>query len=156
MNATYVDEAAQKTNNDGSIDEQLVPAEGERVHSKICRLCQQDLVQRERTVARFGIYRGRDVSPASRSTLENPRKPTECSGSRYCRLLPPLFRRRQSLREGGESLSQAEVKGVRLYRTYLERRGLLLPPVCLECGLVFGCDSSLSLLAKEDLAATAP
>lgn len=55
-----------------------------------------------------------------------------------------------------ESLPQAEIKGVRLYRTYLERRGLLLPPVCLECGLVFGCDSSLSLLAKEDLAATAP
>lgn len=44
----------------------------------------------------------------------------------------------------------------RLYQTYLDRRGLLLPPVCLECGLVFGCDSSLSLLAKEDLAATAP
>lgn len=56
----------------------------------------------------------------------------------------------------GGSLSQAEVKGTKLYLTYLDRRGLLLPPVCLECGLVFGCDSSLSLLAKEDLAATAP
>lgn len=58
--------------------------------------------------------------------------------------------------KGGVSLPQAEVKGTRLYRTYLDRRGLLLPPACLECGLVFGCDSSLSLLAKEDLAATAP
>lgn len=57
---------------------------------------------------------------------------------------------------GGESLPQAEVKGTRLYRTYLDRRGLLLLTACLECGLVFGCDSSLSLLAKEDLAATAP
>lgn len=56
----------------------------------------------------------------------------------------------------GESLSQAEVKGTRLYRTYLDRMGLLLLTACLECGLVFGCDSSLSLLAKEDLAATAP
>lgn len=56
----------------------------------------------------------------------------------------------------GKSLSQAEIKGARLYQTYLDRRGLLLPPFCLECGLVFGCDSSLSLLAKEDLAATAP
>lgn len=59
---------------------------------------------------------------------------------------------------GGESLSQAEDKGkgARFYRTYLDRKGLLLPTACLECGLVFGCDSSLSLLAKEDLAATAP
>lgn len=56
----------------------------------------------------------------------------------------------------GESLSQAEVKRTRLYRTYLDRMDLFLLTACLECGLVFGCDSSLSLLAKEDLAATAP
>jgi len=63
---------------------------------------------------------------------------------------------RETFSGAGKSLSQAEVEGTKLYRTYLDRMGLLLLTACLECGLVFGCDSSLSLLAKEDLAATAP
>ena len=41
-------------------------------------------------------------------------------------------------------------------RTYLGRWGLLLILFCLECGLVFDWDSSLSLLAKEVLVATVP
>ena len=38
----------------------------------------------------------------------------------------------------------------------LGRWGLLLILFCLECGLVFDWDSSLSLLAKEVLVATVP